>query len=214
MVLVVDTSLKLVRYLSNVHTCAIFFLRHLANTYVQRGPLLSVNWLRLCPQSGARVRSHGIQRRLFIVLMTAAHDSPNVFSLRNFLGNIHVLFSLYIHHHSYLLYITFKQAFTSFYYMIKSLFHFFGSSWQAGCPRCLVSDTARVTISSYQHCLISPVAFAMRKWDISHLPVMPRASPFAFENQEAQHIKPIRKTKRWKLMLVCQRSLVTIKWKL
>jgi hypothetical protein len=43
--------------------------------------------------------------------------------------------------HTYVLYITFKQAFTSFYYMIKSLFHFFGSSWQAGCPRSLVSDT-------------------------------------------------------------------------
>jgi hypothetical protein len=29
---------------------------------------------------------------LFIVLMTAAHISPNVFSLRNFLSNIHRLF--------------------------------------------------------------------------------------------------------------------------
>ncbi len=118
-----------------------YLLLEVPRKYVQHGPLLSINWLRLCPQSGARVRSHAIRRRLFIVLMTAAHISPNVFSLWNFLGNIHVLFSLYIHHHSYLVYITFKQAFTSFYYMIKSLFHFFGSSWQAGCPRSLVSVT-------------------------------------------------------------------------
>ncbi len=89
--------------------------------YVQHVPLLSINWLRLCPQSGVCVRSHAVRRRLFIVLMTAAHISPNVFSLWNFLGNIHVLFSLYIHHHSYLLYITFKQAFISFYYMIITL---------------------------------------------------------------------------------------------
>ncbi len=84
--------------------------------YVQHGPLLSINWLRLCPQSRACVRIHVVWRRLFIVLMTAAHISPNVFSLRNFLSHIHVLFLAYIHRHSYLLYITFKQTFTSFYY--------------------------------------------------------------------------------------------------
>jgi hypothetical protein len=55
---------------------------------------------------GARVRSHAVRRRLFIFLMTAAHISLNVFSLRNFLSNIHVLvlhytsssFILIIHH--------------------------------------------------------------------------------------------------------------------
>jgi hypothetical protein len=57
---------------------------------------LSINWLRLCPQSGARVRSHIVRRRLFIVLMTAAHISPNVFSLLNFLSNVYVPF-LIIH---------------------------------------------------------------------------------------------------------------------
>ncbi len=34
-----------------------------------------------------------------------------------------------------------KEAITSFYNMINPLFHFFGSSWQAGCPRSLMSDT-------------------------------------------------------------------------
>jgi hypothetical protein len=59
-------------------------------------------------------------------------------------------------HHSYLLYITFIRTFTSFIDMSYSHFHFFGSSWQAGCPRSLVSDTLpsaglpRVDISSPQ----------------------------------------------------------------
>jgi hypothetical protein len=70
--------------------------------YVQHGPLLSINRLRLCPQSGARVQSHAIRRRLFIVLMRAAHISPNVFSLRNFLSNIHVPYFI-IHSPSFLL---------------------------------------------------------------------------------------------------------------
>ncbi len=71
-----------------------YFLLEAPREYVQHGPLLSINWLRLCPRSGARVRSHAVRRRLFIVLMTAAHISPNVFSLQNFLSNVHVLFPI------------------------------------------------------------------------------------------------------------------------
>ncbi len=79
-----------------------YLLLEAPRKYVQHGPLLSINWLRLCPQSGARVRSHAVRRRLFIVLMTAAHISPNVFSLRNFLSNIHALFFI-IHSPTYIL---------------------------------------------------------------------------------------------------------------
>jgi hypothetical protein len=107
MVLAVNSSLKLARYLSNVHTWAIFVLA--PREYVQHGPLLSMNWLRLCPQSGARVRSHAIQRRLLIVLMTAAHISPKVFSLWNFLSNVHLLF-VTIHSSSFILIIHHIQA--------------------------------------------------------------------------------------------------------
>ncbi len=78
-----------------------YFLLEAPREYVQHGPLLSTNWLRLCPQFGARVRSHAVSRRLFIVLMTAAHISPNVFSLRNLLSNIHGLF-LMIHSTSFI----------------------------------------------------------------------------------------------------------------
>ncbi len=74
--------------------------------------------LALSPFGGpASVWSRAIRRRLFIVLMTAAHISPNVFSLWNFLSNIHGLFLtvqatsfiLIIHHnytHIYIFYFT------------------------------------------------------------------------------------------------------------
>jgi hypothetical protein len=102
-----------------------YFLLEAPREYVQHGPLLSINWLRLCPQSGARVRSHAIRRRLFIFLMTAAHISPNVFSLRNFLGNIHVLL-LIIHSTSFILII--HHIRTSNYSFITWQIHSFTSS--------------------------------------------------------------------------------------
>ncbi len=106
-----------------------YFLLKAPREYIQHGPLLSINWLRLCPQSGARVRSHAIWRRLFIVLMTAAHISPNIFSLWNFLCNVHVLF-LIIHSTSFILIIHHIRTsnYIFFIYMTSSLFHFFGSS--------------------------------------------------------------------------------------
>ncbi len=98
-----------------------YLLLEAPREYVQHGPLLSINWLWLCPQSGAPVQSHPVRRRLFIVLMTAAHISPNVFSLQNFLSNKHVLFLAYIHLHSFLLYITFKQASTVHPFIIRQI---------------------------------------------------------------------------------------------
>ncbi len=87
--------------------------------YVQHGPLLRINWLRLCPQSGARVRSHAVRRRLFILfLMTAAHISPNVFSLlEKKLPQQHTCTIFSIRSPSFILIIHHIQAtFTSFYY--------------------------------------------------------------------------------------------------
>ncbi len=105
-----NSSLQCAHDLSNVNTWAMFFLR-----YVLHGPLLSIYWLWLCPHLGARIRSHAIRRRLFIVLMTAAHISPNVFSLRMFLSTYRDYFlqytkmslTLIIHHihtHIYIFY--------------------------------------------------------------------------------------------------------------
>jgi hypothetical protein len=124
----VNSSLILVLKLLEQCTYLGYFLLEAPRKYGQHGPLLSINWLWLCPQSGACVQSHAVQRRLFMFLMTAAHISPNVFSLRNFLGNVHVLF-LIMHSTSFILII--HHIWTSkcsFYYMTNSLLHFFGSS--------------------------------------------------------------------------------------
>jgi hypothetical protein len=129
----VNSSLKLVRYLSIVHTWAIFFLRHLANMSSmfpfehQLTPALSPIW-------GPRPKPRRPEEVVYSLNDSCSHFTQRLFPPK-------LPRQLYIHHHSYLLYITFKQAFTFFYYMIKSLFHFFGSSWQASCPRSLVSDT-------------------------------------------------------------------------
>jgi hypothetical protein len=133
-----------------------FPLRDLYTTWTMYKLGLSSSWgtSRICPAwsscehqlipalspIGARVWSHAAQKRLFIVLMTAAHISPNVFSLRNFLSNICVLFLAYAYCHSYLLYITFKQYLHPFITR-QSFCHFFNSSWQADCSRSFMSDT-------------------------------------------------------------------------
>jgi hypothetical protein len=84
---------------------------------------------------------------MFIVVMTAAHISPNVFSLQTFLpmyseqliithiaAHIHIYTShSYVHSH---LCITLYDPF-----MNISHLHFFCSLWQAGCSRLIVSDT-------------------------------------------------------------------------
>ncbi len=91
--------------------------------------LLSINWLRLFPKFGACVQSHTVRRRLFIFLMTAAHISPNVFSLRNLLSNIHVLF-LTIHSTSFKPIIHHIHTNNYLFYLHDiPLFYFFGSSW-------------------------------------------------------------------------------------
>jgi hypothetical protein len=71
---------------------------------------------RICPQFGARVWSHAVRRRLFIVLMTAAPISPNVFSLRNFLSNIHGLF-LTVHSTSFISIIHHIYSHTYIFYL-------------------------------------------------------------------------------------------------
>jgi hypothetical protein len=107
-----------------------YFLLEAPREYVQHGPLLSINWLRLCPQFGARIRSHAVRRRLFTVLMTAAS------------------FTSIIHH--------ITRTIIYFIYMTHSHFHSFGSSWQAGCLRSFESDTLTLTLFSQLYSLIWP----------------------------------------------------------
>jgi hypothetical protein len=115
--------------------------------YILHGPLLAMYWLRLCPHSrkGA-LEATLVWRRLFIALMTAAHISPNDFSLRVFPTSVQ--WTSYYNtwqRHTFILYITFICTFTSSYYTshlyVHSHLHFFCSSLQAGCLRLFVSDT-------------------------------------------------------------------------
>ncbi len=78
MVFCCDSSWRTVHYLFNVRTWAIFFLRHLANMS-SMVPLRGSTDSGFVPNLGPRIRSHAVRRRLFIVLMIAAHISPNVF---------------------------------------------------------------------------------------------------------------------------------------
>ncbi len=125
------------------HNLSMYILRLCSSWGTSRiCPLLSIYWLQLCPHLGACVQSHAIRRRLFIVLMTASHISTNVFSLRMFPSNIKRLF-LTVHNniiHTY--YTSHSYAYLHLlFYTPYSYLHFFWSSWQAGCPRLLVSDT-------------------------------------------------------------------------
>ncbi len=57
---------------------------------VLHGPFLGIYWLRLCPHFGAPIlEAKLLRRRLFKVLMIAAHISPNVFSLQLFLASVY-----------------------------------------------------------------------------------------------------------------------------
>jgi hypothetical protein len=88
-----------------------------------------------------------LRRRMFIVLMTAAHISPNVFSLQLSLSSVYwtsyynIQQCIHTHYTSHshnliLYYIILHNTLTSILHL-----HFFCSLWQAGCPRLIVSDT-------------------------------------------------------------------------
>ncbi len=136
-----NSSWQCAHDLSNVHTWAMFFLRHLANMSFMV-PFWESTESGSVPIWGARVRSHSIRKRLFIVLMTAAHISPNVFSLRKFHSNIQGLFLTVYNNiiHTYYTSHSYTHLLLLFYTSCSHL-HFFWYSWQAGCSRLLVSDT-------------------------------------------------------------------------
>ncbi len=135
-------------------------------------------WLRLCPHfREPALEATLVRRRLFIVLMTAAHISPNIFSLRVFLTNIqwtsyyntrqstysyHTSHS-YIHLHPYIIH----------HIHIRSHLHFSCYSWQAGCPRLFVSDTETSCKSFLLHTQIKK----MTLWHILTSKVRPKLQP-------------------------------------
>ncbi len=79
---------------------AIFFLRHLANMS-SMVPFWASTDSGFVPNLGPASEATPSGGVFFIFLMTAAHISPNVFSLRNFLSNVHVLL-LIVHSTSFI----------------------------------------------------------------------------------------------------------------
>jgi hypothetical protein len=125
-----------------------FGLHEAPREHVLHGPFLDIYWLRLCPHFGApTLEATLLRRRLFKVLMTAAHISPNVFSLQLSFASMywtsyhnkqqctHTYYTLHFHN-LILHYIILHDTLMSILHL-----HFFCSSWQAGCPRLITSDT-------------------------------------------------------------------------
>ncbi len=133
--------------LQRVHEWACTYLGYVLlealREYVLHGPLLSINWLRLCPLGGLRPNprrpeeivyspndscSHFTQR-LFPPKVPQQHTRIISYSTSNII-HTRTYYTSHLYAHLHLL-----------FYMSCSHIHFFGSSWQAACPQLLVSDT-------------------------------------------------------------------------
>ncbi len=121
--LAVNYSLKFIHYLSNVHTWAIFFLRHLANmsrwspSEHQLTPALSPIWSP-CPK---------LRRPEEVVCSpndSCSHLTQRLFPQQHTCTILLYTFTLI---HTYYTLHSSKQL-HSFIYMTNPLFHFFGSS--------------------------------------------------------------------------------------
>ncbi len=139
-------------YINEQCTYLGYVLLEAPREYVLHGPLLSINWLRLCPHlGGPRPKPRRPEEVVY-----SLNDSCSYFTQRLFppklpqqhrqiisysTGNIiHTYYTSHIYTHLHLL-----------FYMSCSHIHFFGSSWHAGCPRLLVSDTI---IKHFTKCII------------------------------------------------------------
>ncbi len=113
-------------YINEQCTYLAYVLLEAPREYVLHGPLLSINWLWLCPHLGGPRPKPRRLEGTFIVLMTAAHISPNISSLRNFLSNIHEFFLQYKQHHSIPI---IRHIYTHIYiFYFTCLVHIFTSS--------------------------------------------------------------------------------------
>ncbi len=123
--------------------------------HVLYGPFLGIYWLRLCPRFGAPMLEVTLLwRRLFIVLMTAAHISPNVFSLQLSLASVYWTSYYNIQQCKHTYYTSHSHNLILYYIILHDTLmsilhlHFFCSPWQAGCSQLIVSDTVRTPRTS------------------------------------------------------------------
>ncbi len=83
-------SLQKCTYIDQCTTYLGFGLIKAPREKVLHGPFLGIYWLRFCPHFRApTLEAMLLQRRLFKILMTAAHISPNVFSLQLSLASVY-----------------------------------------------------------------------------------------------------------------------------
>jgi hypothetical protein len=129
-------------YMNEQCTYLGYVLLEAPREYVLHGPLLSINWLRFCPHLGGPRQkprrpeevvyspndscSHFTQC-LFPPKVPQQHTRIISYSTSNI---IHTYYTSHLYAHLYLL-----------FFISRSHIHLSGSSWQAGCPRLLVSDT-------------------------------------------------------------------------
>ncbi len=131
----VNSSLKLMHYLSNVHTWALFFLRQLANMS-SMVPFWASTDSSFVPNLGPAFEATP-SRGGCIVLMTADHISPNIFSIRNFLSNVRILF-LIIHSTSFILIIHHMRT-SNYIFLFTWQVHSFISSFLHSRPAVIWS---------------------------------------------------------------------------
>ncbi len=94
----------------------------------------------LSPMRGPRPKPHRPEEVVYTLNDSCSHFTQHLFPPK--LPRQHTRTIFITHSPSFMLIIHHIQ--TSIYILLlhnKSLFHFFSSSWQAGCPRSLVSDT-------------------------------------------------------------------------
>jgi hypothetical protein len=129
MVFCCDSFLRLVHYLSNVHTWAVFFLPALSPIWGPRPKLRRPEEVVYSPNDNC---SHFTQC-LFPPKLPQQHTCT-IFSICS------LTFILIIHHIQANIYTLLLQE--------KSFHHFFSSSWQADCSRSLVSYTITIKIQT------------------------------------------------------------------
>ncbi len=138
-----NSSLQLAHNLSNIHTWAMFFLRHLANMSFMVPFWASTNSGSVPIWGAPHLKPRHPEEVVYSLNDSCSHFTQRLFPPKvpqqhtKTIPMLHkksfILIIHHIHAHIYIFYFTCLYS--------KLHFFFFRSSWQAGCPRLLVSDT-------------------------------------------------------------------------
>jgi hypothetical protein len=180
-------SLHFSHSLSNVHTWAMFFLRHLANMSCMVPFWASTGSGFVPVWGGPRLKPRRPEKVVYSLNDSCLHFTQSLFPPK--LPQQHTRLISYSTSTSFMLVIHHIYLHLLFY-MSCSHIHFFGSSWQAGCSRLLVSDT--ILMAGHKHSknmkalqkkknsacpLPSAFIFFLFTWQRQFFSISPRASP-------------------------------------